>query len=689
MVPAYTGIRSLHPEPVDLLFLNLSNWPGRPVYPYAFVQVSALARQAGLSVVRWDGLGLNRQQQLECIAKLVKDHQPRAVAFTIRQADSTISDDYISPDPQGSPKNPWFPVEDTQAAIKRIRELSDAKIFVGGFTFTANPVSAAEYLQPDFGIIGEPDDFFPHFHEVLNGRTEGISNLLYRADGQWRQNQRVFWGPFDDIEYTPDIIDEIFRFHGERELRNTHLADVPGLGTGDDSGRSIAIEISRGCPCACAFCCEPKVKGQTVRLRNLDVIEAEIHNLLGYGLRYYWFVCSELNFAKEHVLALAQRLIRINESLPRPIFWRSYFLPTQFNKDELRLLLRSGLLLEQNGPFSDLSDETLKQMREPYRARHALEHIKYLIELNEEPEFQTRRMPRWILWSWLGNPYATLDSVRTTLEIFSKEKLDLKYDIAEGYPALRVYECLDGVPEQAKQEPIIVTQDDNTPKTLIHPAFYYNRQLVEHFGGIAEVHEFLNYAQETLLSRYYRVTRNWRFFARSLGLSLLQEVVAPVKDADFEAIQLPPWVEHPDLEALTSTHLREQASVLFQQKNSALEQLINTKQLTKEAHPKQDAGNAILAFIIHAAFSASLHEMAVVFEKLKLPLDSEGYPPASPYLTLSTLMRFHATEASVLEAVKKDFTPKQLALFRYYLYAINVRLEPKYAFLASKERDEQ
>ena len=143
------------------------------------------------------------------------------------------------------------------------------------------------------------------------------------------------------------------------------------------------------------------------------------------------------------------------------------------------------------------------------------------------------------------------------------------------------------------------------------------------------------------------------------------------------------------MEELTSTHLREQASVLFQQKNSALEQLINTKQLTKETRNKQDAGNAILGFILHAAFSASLHEMAVVFEKFKLPIDSEGYPPATPYLTLSRLMRFHTTEASVLEAVKKDFTPKQLALFRYYLYAINVRLEPKYAFIAPKERNEQ
>jgi len=311
-LPAYTGIRPR--KPVDILFINLSNLPGRPVYPYAFVQVSALARRVGLSVVRWDGLELSLQHKLDCIAQLIRNHQPRAVAFTIRQADSVAADNYISIDAKTPAKNPWFPVEETRAAILHVRQLTDAKIFVGGFNFTVNSVSAAEYLQPDFGILGEPDEFFRHFDEVLQGRTEGISNLVYRANGKWQQNQRVFWGPLDDIEYSEDIIDEIFRFHGERTLRNAHLESVPGLGSYKDTGISIAIEIARGCPCACVFCCEPKVKGTTVQLRNLDVIEAEIHNLLRYGLRYYWFICSELNFAKDHVLELAERVIRINET---------------------------------------------------------------------------------------------------------------------------------------------------------------------------------------------------------------------------------------------------------------------------------------------------------------------------------------------------------------------------------------
>lgn len=678
---SYPDRRSPNPEPVDILFLNLSNWPFQPVYPYAFVQVSALARRAGLSVVRWDGVGLSRQQQLERISQLVSKHQPRTVAFTIRQADSMQGEQYFDPACKLEP--PWFPVEDTHSAIAHIRQLSDAKIVVGGFFFTANALAAAQYLQPDYGVIGEPDEFLAHLEQVLARQPQGIANLLYRADGQWRENPRVLWGPFDDIEYTDAVIDEIFRFHGERELRNTHRAVIPEHGATWNSAHCIAIEIARGCPNSCAYCIEPKVKGQTLRRRDLDVIEAEIHNLLRHELRYYWFVCSELDLTKDHVFELAERVIRINETIPRPIFWRANFLPGGFNKDELRLLYRSGLMWEQHGPFSDLRDENLRQMREPYRARRAVRHVKDMLELNEEPEFQARRQSRWFLWSWLWNPYATLDSVRETLTTFNAEKFDLQYDEAFSFPALRVYECLDSFPAHVKAEAIIVTRDEATSKTLIHPAFYYNRRLVEHFGGLAGVHEFINYVNETFLSRHYRATRNWSAFACSLGLPQLEEILESLKDADLEEIQMPPWVDHPDLGEANPIRWRKQAIVWWQQNSLATELVIKTGQLTRETHSQQDAGVAILAFLLHVAFSANRQEMGVVFKKLGLPLDAEGYPPASPYLTLSTLIRSHTTEAGALEAVKQGFAPKLLALFRYYLYALNIRLDPKYTFLSS------
>lgn len=695
--PTYTGIRLPNSEPVDILFINLTNLAGNPVYPYAFVQVSALARRAGLSVVRWDGLGLSRPHQLECITKLIQDHRPRVVAFTIRQTDSLMAFEYIGPDPKSSPKNAWFPAEDTRAAIEHVRRLTDAKIIVGGITFSSNPVSAVEYFQPDYAVIGEPDEFLAKFDQVIKeGRTDGVSNLLYRADGQWRQNERVFWGPLDDIEYTPDIIDEIFRFHGERALRNTHLANFPG-GI-DVSGHSIAIEIARGCPFTCTYCSEHLVKGRTVHTRNLDVIESEIHNLLRYGLRYYWFVCSELNVNKDHVIKLAERVIRINETLPRPIIWRANFLPFQFSKDDLRLLMRSGLLVEQNEPFTDLSDETMKQMRSPYRAQNALQLVKDLSELNKEPEFQARQRLGWFLWAWPTNPYSTPDSVRETLEKFSEEKLDLMYDQSWGPPALRVFECLD-VPAQMKEQAIIFTRDSATPKSLIQPAYYFSHELVKQLGDLDRLRAFVAYLRMTLLSRYYRMTRNWRYFARCLEASQLEEVVASLKGVDLEAIPMPPWVEHPEMGEINPIHWRKPASMFLRRAmaSSALaianhpggiaqELLTQTDRLARETERGAFVANVILGCLLHAAFSVNRRDMAGIFEKFQLPIDAEGFPPVSPYRTLSTLLRFHTTEAAALEVVKKEFSSKQFTLFRYYLYALDIRLDPEYAFLARKSQ---
>jgi hypothetical protein len=338
--------------------------------------------------------------------------------------------------------------------------------------------------------------------------------------------------------------------------------------------------------------------------------------------------------------------------------------------------LRSGLLIEQSAAFSTLSDENLKQMREPYRVRHALQHIKNMMELNEEPEFQKRRQPRWVLWSWLGNPYATLDSIRTTLETFTQENLDLKFDVADSYPALRVYDCLDNLPEEVRKEAITVTQNDETPKTLIHPSYYYNSKLKEHFGGIGEIHNFMQYVRETFLSRYYRLTRDWRLFARSLEFPQLEGLFSCLKGIESESIQQPAWVEHPDLGKLTPIYWQEKAHILLHQESSKLQQLIGQTEL------KQDEGNAILAFIFHTVFSVNRQEMIPIFEKLKLPVDSEGYPPVSSYLTFSTLIKSHTSETSVFEVVQQEFSLKHLTLLRYYLYAIDIRLDPKYAFLA-------
>lgn len=677
MLPAYTGLQA--PDKLDFLFLNLSNLPGRPVFPYAFVQVSALARRAGLSVVRWDSLDLSLDDKLDCIEHLIRKHQPRAIGFTVRQADSVAADNYLAINQQ-APKSPWFPVEETRAAIARVRQVSTAKIIVGGFNFTVNGIKAAEYLQPDFGIMGEPDDFFRHFEAVLAGQTEGVANLLYPVNGVWQQNPRVFYGPHDECEYTPQIIDEIFRFHGERALRNAHLETVPGLGSYKDTGLSIAIEIARGCPCSCAFCCEPLVKGKVVRRRSLDVVEAEMRHLLTYGLRYFWFICSELNTCKKHVMELAERILRLNAGLARPIFWRAYFLPGVFDKDDLRILRRSGLLIEQSGAFTTLDDQNLERMREPYRVKNAVQQIKDFMELDQEPEFAHMRQPRWVLWSWLGNPFANFDSLRATLEIFQREQLDLKYDEADSYPALRVYECLHRLPPDARGAALTVTGTPHQDPGLIHPSYYYNAEFVRHFGSIDHVHQFMHYVSITFLSRQYRLSRHWSAFAQKLGWPLLRNLLGSLHGVDLSSLGLPPWVTHPDLgPAAAHLHYANAAQLLTDE--SQLQALLKTPAACGSA---PDAG---LGLLLHCAFMQQSEEAQPLFARYGLELDEQGLPPQSPFLVFCRIMRTHENEEELHTSVLRNHTARQSALFLYYLYALNIQPAQEMAFLLKNDEE--
>lgn len=180
---------------IDLLFMNLSNFPERPVYPYAFVQVSALARKAGLSIERWDGLDLSREHQHLYISQLLEQYEPRVIGFTIRQADSTVGSDYLDEVTGLHKKDAWFPMEDTYTAIQHIRTLSKATIMIGGFTFTVAPESTMQYFQADLGILGEADDFFANFEAVLAGNYASVANLIYPDKDGWKQNQRVFFPP--------------------------------------------------------------------------------------------------------------------------------------------------------------------------------------------------------------------------------------------------------------------------------------------------------------------------------------------------------------------------------------------------------------------------------------------------------------------------------------------------------------
>lgn len=686
-------------ERVDLLMLNLSNYPSYPVYPYAFVQVSALARRRGLNVKRLDLLNLSATEGTALAQRYIKQMQPRMIGFTLRQADSTEGHRYIDREDAISSRDPWFPVEDTKYAIDQLRQVTDTPIVMGGFTFSVDPIASCNYFQPDFGVWGEPDSFLDHFEDLLAGRgLDQINNLIYRpAQGahhsSYVSTKRVFYPPLDDTEYNGPILDEIVRFHGFSTFYQKQAEAIPDFGRSEHN-KTVAIEISRGCPFQCAFCTDPHVKGRSLRLRSLDVIEAEIRFLLRHGVRYFWFVCSELNLNRNHTLALAERIIKINEEgQALPIYWRSYFLPTKFTKDDMRILLRSGLLVEQNGYFSVLDDENLAAMKEPYRTRHAIAATKDLLELEKEPEFAVRPAPdRRVLWSFIANPLVTPKAIADTVRILNEERLSTEYTHALAYAALRVYASQTTLLDHVLDRSITVYRDGLTHEPdLLHPTFYYPQALIEHFGNIPALLKFLDYLHHTFMSTYYRVTRDWLWFTtHHLTAQRLLSLVAGL-DANFDQKHGVPWCDHPARGKRNGLAQIELVRTLLKAPTlKRITYLLNPigvdqgGDFLQPAEREQSEGTlALLFYLLYQQRSRPLLDEILAY--LGIPLDADGLPIPIPYELMRNFYAKYASNDDLIADIQQEFRlaneSLELLLCHYLFYQFNVNLQPRYVDL--------
>ena len=157
-----------------VLLLNASNLERFPVYPYAFIQVPAVARKAGIEVICKDLLGIPHERWKQTIQTLIKQHTPAMILITLRNTDSLDSQDYDQDELKERGRSTYFPIERTRKLIAAIREISDLKIATGGFGFSLLPDKLMHYLRPDFGVCEGPDDFFTHFEEIKNGNPDKV-----------------------------------------------------------------------------------------------------------------------------------------------------------------------------------------------------------------------------------------------------------------------------------------------------------------------------------------------------------------------------------------------------------------------------------------------------------------------------------------------------------------------------------
>lgn len=633
-------------KPSKVLLLNASNMETFPVFPYAFIQISAIARRAGIEVISKDLLGILPTDWAETAQELVAQHEPAMILITLRNTDSLGANDYQPRDSQNGTPPPYFPIEQTKILIAAIRTVTNLKVVVGGFGFSVFPDQLMQYLRPDFGVFGGPDEFFTHFNVIQNGQLDQVTNLLYFDNENLVVNPRSFFPPFAGLEYTSALIEAMLTFYEEYP--------EPGL-------HGAAVEIVRGCPHTCVFCSEPLVKGYEVQYRDLDYVMQDIALLVEHGISKIYIVSSELNpGGNQFILELADRIQIFNDSQPleRKITWFGANYLLGFSAKEYERLYASGF----TGGWFDLTaldDENARAMRTPYRNRTVIENLKIRNKAKRKYQAETtdedkKNLPlHWTMF--LGNPATTVTTIRNTLHTANEAKIPQLYDGCGLNPHIRVFDY-----EGPDAATLAVTYSVDTklkriPYNQLKPSFAYPPALLKDFSEM-EIVELFKHIGETYLSTGYTTTRDW--------LAFLNEHTS--KD------ELANWLA--ELSALTATPLPEDVDV------EGLFTYWPPEDDLRETYAKQ--AWQVVEFVL----TVCLAVFPEFFTTASLPDTVADLAETTPY-AMAQVIFSHAdseeTFTKYLMTYVESYSPEwqcQSLLFsaRAMLYKFNILLNPKY-----------
>lgn len=664
-------------EPVDLLLINGSNYPGHAVFPYAFIQVSALARHHGLSVKRLELLPFPHQRWQREIENAIHRFRPRMVGTHVRQADSQYLPQYARTPDNDELLRTYFPVEHTRRILSIVRELTDAPTIVGGFGFTAQAPRLVERLQPDFGVQGEPDSVFASFERLLSARSAAelsdVANLIVRDGDKYHFNARDFASPLDAPEYNDEVFSELLAFYA---------AIGRSVSIGKFAEADVPVEIMRGCPCSCYFCTEPTVKGKRVRRRDLDAIMADVEFLGARNVHSIFFVCSEINMSgMDFPLRLAERMLRYNETRPgREVHWKAYAMPRPgMSREDMAVMMRAGYLPGWN-EFASFDDRNLKKCKMPYRTEHVVRYFNDVLELSADPEvYKGPQLLRFEMF--LGNAFIDAAAIRETLRVVDERGFASRHPHGGAISATRVYELNGKANCGTPETTFSVNPEGRQAFDPTWPSFHYAPELISALGSEEEVEAFLTFVSNTFLSTAYQSTRRATLFllgSTSLeGFArLLERCEAGFLCAAMMSSKLKPAGDDYGERQVATAHAN--AESLW--KHPSLPRL---QRLFAPPPAEMAVSELTLRQLLRVLFQLNQSGFEAVTRCLGLPSPASAeYKRITPYRLMRVLYARFDSEEAVLETARRECelavgSLNELQL-KYLLYSHAVLIRPDY-----------
>lgn len=388
-----------------------------PVSPLGLAYIAGSLSQSGHEVQLLD---LAFQQDEGLIRERIVAYKPDFIGVTIRNIDNVAFPATTS----------YLP--EIKLLIEQCQAATDSPIVVGGAGFTLMPEPILQFLNLDYGIVGDGEEAICQFADYLAGKRSitAVANLVYRrADNSFGVNELRF-----DLDPTTvpaprrDLLD------------NAAYYQIGGSGN---------FQTKRGCSFRCIYCSYPLIQGRGLRLKSPTAVAKELaETSQAYGINHFYLVDSVFNNPPNHAYDVCQAIAAHTGD---SVKWTCYASPWKLSATLVAAMVKAGCSGVELG--TDTAHEgMLSLLGKPFG-------VADVIAADQRCRREGLACCHSLL---LGGPGETLDTARTTLDLMAQ----LDPDAVIIMNGIRIFPRTK-LAEIARAEGVISTTD-----SLLNARFY-------------------------------------------------------------------------------------------------------------------------------------------------------------------------------------------------------------------------
>ncbi|MDH3885260.1 MAG: lipid biosynthesis B12-binding/radical SAM protein [Desulfobacterales bacterium] len=393
-----------------LLSSNVNTDP-YPVYPLGMAVVATALVNAGHRVWQYDHLAAGCSDHE--LRKALKEFAPDFVGISLRNIDNVDS---------FSAKKEWY-LTKIKMLVEIIRQETAVPIIVGGPGFSILPEEIINYIDADYGVVGEGE------------RT--LCDLITKLEaGHFapriiKNNKNLLTGSeMASPRWDKDLVNFYFKRSG-----------------------MINLQTKRGCPYNCNYCTYPILEGRRLRTKEPEKVVEEIKQAKEmFGIDTIFFADSIFNDKSDHYLILAEAFLKQELDMR----WYGFFRPQGIRTKELNLLKRSGLSAMEVGTDA-ACDVILAGLNKQFT-------FEDVIEFNRACVKEEIPTAHFIMF---GGPNETMATVKEGLKNIQR----LKRCVVFAFGGIRIHPGTQ-IHARAIQEGILNQKD-----ALLKPVYYFSPNL--------------------------------------------------------------------------------------------------------------------------------------------------------------------------------------------------------------------